>query len=80
MRLAYYYRQGLKLREIARIMGESESSVSRHLASTRSALRRQIERTLAEKHQLNREQIRLCFDHAVEALPLDLARLLPEGR
>jgi RNA polymerase sigma-70 factor, ECF subfamily len=80
MRLAYYYRHGLKLREIAHIMGDSESSVSRHLARTRSALRRQIERALVEKHQLNSEQIRLCFGYAAEALPLDLARLLPEGR
>jgi RNA polymerase sigma-70 factor (ECF subfamily) len=80
MRLAYYYRHGLKLREIAHIMSDSESSVSRHLARTRSALRRQIERALVEKHQLNSEQIRVCFGYAAEALPLDLARLLPEER
>lgn len=80
MRLAYYYRQGLKLREIGQIMGESESSVSRHLARTRGGLRRQIERALSEEHQLNREQIRLYFGYAAEALPLDLARLLPEGK
>jgi RNA polymerase sigma-70 factor, ECF subfamily len=80
MRLAYYYRQGLKLREIGQIMGESESSVSRYLARTRSGLRRQIERALSEEHQLNREQIRLYFGYAAEALPLDLARLLPEGK
>jgi len=61
-------------------MGESESGVSRNLARIRGALRREIERALVEKHQLNREQIRLCFDYAFEALPLDLARLLPEGR
>jgi RNA polymerase sigma-70 factor len=80
MRLAYYYREGLKLHEIARLMRESESGVSRHLARTRGALRREIERALVEKHQLNSEQIRLCFGYAAEALPLDLARLLPEGR
>jgi len=79
MRLAYYYRLGLKLREIGRIMNESESGVSRHLEHTRRALRREIERTLIEKHQLNAEQIKHCFGYAAEALPLDLARLLPEG-
>ncbi|MGO9601978.1 MAG: RNA polymerase sigma factor [Candidatus Binataceae bacterium] len=79
MRLGYYYRHGLKLKEIGRLMGESESGVSRHLDRTRRALRAEIERVLAEEHRLSRDQIRLCYDYAAEALPLDLARILPEA-
>jgi len=76
MRLGYYYRHGLKLRQIGKIMGESESKVSRCLERTRRALRTEIERALISKHRLSREQIRLCYDYAAEALPLDLGRLL----
>jgi len=79
MRLGYYYRHGLKLKEIGRLMGESESGVSRHLDRTRRALRAEIERVLAQEHRLSRDQIRLCYDYAAEALPLDLARVLPEA-
>jgi RNA polymerase sigma-70 factor len=79
MRLGLYYRDGLKLKAIGRIMGESESGVSRHLDRTRRALRSEIERILREDHRLSREQILLCYVYAAEALPLDLARLLPEA-
>jgi len=79
MRLGYYYRHGLKLREIAKIMGESESGVSRYLERTRRALRREIEHALVSRHRLSRQQIRLCYDYAVEALPIDLGRLLREA-
>jgi RNA polymerase sigma factor (sigma-70 family) len=79
MRLAYYYRHGLKLREIGRIMGESESGVSRHLDRTRRALRAEIERALSASHGFSQEQIRLCYDYGAEDLPLDLSRTLSEA-
>lgn len=79
-RLSYYYRHGLRLKEIGRIMGESESSVSRHLDRTRRELKVAIDRVLAGEHRLSPEQIQLCYDYACKAMPLDLARVLPEGK
>jgi RNA polymerase sigma-70 factor (ECF subfamily) len=79
MRLAYYYRHGLKLREIGRLMGESESGVSRHLERTRRALRESIEAALRTAHGLSREQIAMCYHYGAEDLPLDLGRALSEA-
>jgi RNA polymerase sigma-70 factor len=78
-RLGYYYRHGLKLREIGRIMGESESGVSRHLERTRRAIRESIEAALRSGHGLSEEQIRLCYHYGAEDLPLDLGRALCEA-
>ena len=80
MRLAYYYRHDLSLKEIGRLTGEHESSVSRKLARIRQDLRRAVERTLSQSGGLSNEQITLCYDYAMGDLPLDLARLLPEAK
>ena len=80
MRLAYYYRHELSLKEIGRLTGEHESSVSRKLARIRQDLRRAVERTLSQSGGLSNEQIALCYDYAMGDLPLDLARLLPEAK
>ncbi len=79
MRLAYYYRHELSLKEIGRITGEHESSVSRKLTRIRDDLKRAVERRLSESG-LNNERIALCYDYAMGDLPLDLARLLPETK
>ena len=77
MRMAYYYRHELSLKEIGRLMSEHESSVSRKLARTRDQLRSEIERRLRDIDRLSQDQIRLCYDFAAGDLKFDLARALP---
>jgi len=78
MRMAYYYRHDLSLKEIGRLMDEHESTVSRRLARTRDGLKREIERTLRDGDKLSHDQIRLCYDFAAGDLQLDLSRALPD--
>jgi RNA polymerase sigma factor (sigma-70 family) len=78
MRMAYYYRHDLSLKEIGRVMNEHESTVSRQLARTRGYLKREIERTLHDGGQLSQDQIRLCYDWAAGDLQIDLSRALPD--
>jgi RNA polymerase sigma-70 factor, ECF subfamily len=80
MRLAYYYRHELSLKEIGRLMGEHESSVSRKLTRIRDDLKREVERSLTQAGGLSNEQITMCYDWVAGDLKLDLARLLPDKR
>ena len=80
MRMAYYYRHELSLKEIGRLMGEHESSVSRKLARTRDQLKNEIERRLRDIDRLSQDQIRLCYDFAAGDLQFDLARALPDSQ
>ncbi|HVN64021.1 MAG TPA: sigma-70 family RNA polymerase sigma factor [Candidatus Binataceae bacterium] len=75
MRLGYYYRHNLSLKEIGRLMGEHESNVSRKLARSRADIKSHVERALSEREKLSREQILLCYDFAAGDLPLDLDRV-----
>jgi RNA polymerase sigma-70 factor len=76
MRLNFYHLEDLTLKQIGRIMNEYESSVSRRLTRTRTQLRRRIEQVLRREKRLSEEQIRLCYDYAVEAWPADLSQML----
>jgi RNA polymerase sigma-70 factor len=78
MRMAYYYRHDLSLKEIGRLIDEHESTVSRRLARTRDQLKRAIERTLHDGDKLSENQIRLCYDWAAGDLQIDLSRALPD--
>ena len=78
MRMAYYYRHELSLKEIGRLMHEHESTVSRKLARTRDQLKSEIERRLRDIDLLSQDQIRLCYDFAAGDLKFDLARALPD--
>ena len=78
MRMAYYYRHELSLKEIGRVMDEHESTVSRRLARTRDELKGAVARTLHEADKLSDDQIRLCYDFAAGDLQLDLSRALPD--
>src|SRR5260370_5758699 len=80
MRMAYYYRHELSLKEIGRLMGEHESTVSRKLARTRDQLKSEIERRLREIDLLSQDQIRLCYDFAAGDLQLDLDRALADAQ
>jgi RNA polymerase sigma-70 factor (ECF subfamily) len=78
MRMAYYYRHELSLKEIGRLMSEHESTVSRKLARTRDQLKSEIECRLRDIDKLSQDQIRLCYDFAAGDLQFDLARALPD--
>ncbi|HEY2525957.1 MAG TPA: sigma factor-like helix-turn-helix DNA-binding protein, partial [Candidatus Binataceae bacterium] len=78
MRMAYYYRHELSLKEIGRVMDEHESTVSRRLARTRDDLKLAIERMLRDSDKLSQDQIRLCYDFAAGDLQIDLSRALPD--
>jgi RNA polymerase sigma-70 factor len=73
MRLGYYYRDELTLREIARTIGEHESTVSRKLERTRRELRDKVERDLRKTHRMSAEQIQLCYESASEHAPFKLS-------
>ena len=80
MRLAYYYRDELTLRQIARAMDEHESTISRKLQITRRELREAVERELRTTHRMSTEQIQLCYENASEHAPFKLsAALAPAG-
>ena len=68
MRLAYYYRDELTLRQIARAMDEHESTISRKLERTRRELR--------TTHRMSAEQVRLCYESASEHAPFTITAAL----
>jgi len=76
LRLNFYYLDELTLKEIGRLMGEYESSVSRRLTRTRARLRGRIEHTLRREKGLSDEEIRLCYNYAFEVWPADFSQLL----
>jgi RNA polymerase sigma-70 factor (ECF subfamily) len=80
IRMAYYYRHELSLKEIGRLLNEHESTVSRKLARTREQLKSEIERRLRDIDMLSQDQIRLCYDFAAGDLKFDLARALPDSQ
>ena len=78
LRLRYYYAQELTLADTGRLLREHEATVSRQLARTRKAIRREVERQLSEA-ELSPEQIDRCFECVTEdAGPLDLDEVLAE--
>jgi RNA polymerase sigma factor (sigma-70 family) len=79
LRLGYYYAQGLTLAQAGRLLGEHEASVSRHLAATRKALRRDVEQRL-RVDGLSDGEIDRAFECAsTDAGPLDVSELLGES-
>lgn len=80
LRLACYYAQELTLAEIGRLTGEHEATVSRHLAKTRRAIRKDVEHQLRTEAQLGDDEIQQCFDCVVEdANPMDVGQMLASG-
>jgi RNA polymerase sigma factor (sigma-70 family) len=80
LRLACYYAHGLTLAHIGRGLGEHEATVSRNLARTRRALRRDVERQLRHEHGMGDSAIEECFALVVDdAGHLDLAEVLSES-
>ncbi len=89
-RLRLYYAEEKTLAEIGRILGEHESSVSRHLDRVRRDLRQAVEGILrrgivaangfAAQPGLSDPEIALCFEYGSADIPIDLEKLLPRPK
>lgn len=87
-RLELYYAREKTLAEIGRLLGEHESSVSRHLERARRELRGDVEaclRTgrhagepLRSSSPMSDAEIALCFQYAAEDSPIDFREMFPE--
>ena len=85
-RLRLYYAEEKTLAEIGRLLGEHESSVSRHLDRARRDLRQAVENLLRHgigeangSAGLSDAEIALCFEYGAEDTPIDLQKLLPRS-
>jgi RNA polymerase sigma-70 factor len=89
-RLRLYYAEEKTLAEIGKLLGEHESSVSRHLERARRDLRKEVESVLrrgfvvangsAAEPGLSDAEIALCFEYSAENTPIDLEKLLPRPK
>ncbi len=89
-RLRLYYAEEKTLAEIGRLLGEHESSVSRHLERVRRDLRQAVEDILrqgicaangsAVQPGLSDAEIALCFEYSAGDNPIDLEKLLPRPK
>jgi len=84
-RLRMYYGEQKKLAEIGRVLGEHESSVSRHLEKVRRDVRSAVEEILrggpeavngeGRSGGMSEAEIALCFEYGAEDAPIDLDKL-----
>jgi len=89
-RLRLYYADEKTLGEIGGLLGEHESSVSRHLDRVRRDLRQSVEKILrhgiaasngsAVQPGLSDAEIALCFEYSAGDTPIDLDKLLPRPK
>jgi RNA polymerase sigma-70 factor len=89
-RLRLYYAEEKTLAEIGKLLGEHESSVSRHLERARQDLRKEVENILrrgfvaangsAAEPGLSEAEIALCFEYSAADTPIDLEKLLPRPK
>src|SRR6267142_5663577 len=89
-RLRLYYAEEKTLAEIGRLLGEHESSVSRHLDRVRRDLRQAVEDILrhglgaangfAAQPGLSDAEITLCLEYSAGDSPIDLDKLLPRSK
>jgi len=76
LRLAYYYIDGHTLREIGRMLGEHEATVSRKIDRARRDVRQRVEAALRDDKNWTDAQVKLCFDYASGEWPFDLEESL----
>jgi RNA polymerase sigma-70 factor len=76
LRLSYYYIQQLTLAEVGRLLGEHESTVSRKLEHTRDSLRKEVKRRLRSEYGFDEEEVRACYETALECWPFELGKEL----
>jgi RNA polymerase sigma-70 factor len=87
-RIELYYAREKTLAEIGSLLGEHESSASRHLEKARRELRANVEECLrtgrysSESSQnlpsFSDAEIALCFQYAAEESPIDFRQIFPE--
>jgi hypothetical protein len=76
LRLSLYYVQELTLAQAGCILKEHEATVSRHLARTRRALRKEVEAQLRAEG-CTEDEVARCFASVIaDAGPLDLGAML----
>jgi RNA polymerase sigma-70 factor len=79
LRLRYYYAQELTLAETGRLLREHEATVSRQLARSRKAIRREVEDELRHA-ALGADEVERCFACVVQdSGPIDLDEVLDEA-
>ena len=78
LRLELYYVRQKTLAEIAKALGEHESSVSRNLLRVRRGLRTAVEEQLRIASNFSEAECALCFEYAAEDAPIDFRKLFPE--
>ena len=74
--LGYYYVQGMTLKQIARLSGESEATLSRRLEGLRKRLRKRIEGHLRRVEKLSSFELDRCLDFASRGALVDLEKAL----
>jgi len=80
LRLAYYHVQELPLAQVGKLLGEHESTASRKLDQTRRELRAEVERRLHADHGFSEEDVRACYEAALDEWPFEVTRDLAEER
>lgn len=76
LRLGYYYVQSLTLKQIGRLTGEHEATVSRELQALRKRLRKRIEGHLRRVRKLTAWEIDRCLDFAARGVAVKLEKVL----
>jgi RNA polymerase sigma-70 factor len=74
--LSYYYVQQLTLKQIGRLTGEHEATISRHLDALRQKLRKRIEAYLRDVKRLTAFEVDRCLDFASRGVAVNLNRAL----
>jgi RNA polymerase sigma-70 factor len=74
--LSYYYVQELTLKEIGRLTGEHEATISRHLEAMRKRLRVRIENHLRKVTKLSAIEVEQCLDFASRGVSVKLEKAL----
>lgn len=74
--LSFYYVQQLTLKQIGRLRGEHEATVSRHMEAVRKKMRKRIEIYLRKVKKLPAYDVDRCFDFAARGATVDLEKEL----
>ena len=74
--LSYYYVQELTLKQIGRLSGEHEATISRHLETVRKKLRKRIEVYLQNVRKLSAIEMDQCMDFASRGAIMNMERVL----
>ncbi len=74
--LSYYYVQELTLKQIGRLSGEHEATISRRLETVRKKLRKRIEAYLRTVRKLSAFEVDRCLDFASRGVIMNMERVL----